>query len=281
MRITPAAEKHGIIFKRLDISGKACVIELSANSVVEPTLCTRVVNKSGISVVVVEHLLAALRICGITNALIELDAPELPVMDGSAAVFVKEIRKAGITSRESFVPAIVITKPIVVESASGKISVIPGEDCDITVKLAYDRINRTIGENNSYTFTFDDDLSDIASSRTFGWLEDYEKVRQMGLARGSSDENTIAIMPDGSVRSKDGLRHKSELVMHKCLDLIGDMAVLGYDIVGNIEALNPSHMLNNVFVRKILRELRSHKIVREEQTTASSGCYYKELLAQR
>ena len=264
MKVFPASENYGIVFKRTDILDKNQFIKLSPDSVVDPTLCTRVVNKDGVSVAVIEHLLAAFRICGITNALIELNSQEVPIMDGSAIEFVKEFKKSGIVHQDAFVPAIVISKPIVVKSQNGMISIFPADSCDISIKISYDRINPIIGDNNSYSFNFDDNLSDLTSSRTFGWVEDCEKVRAMGLAQGSSEENTIAILPDNTIKNIGGLRNSSELVMHKCLDLIGDISVIGYDIIGKMEGFNTSHSLNNVLMRKLLKEISLHKVINSE-----------------
>lgn len=264
MKVFPAFENSGIVFKRTDVLNKNSLIKLSPDSVVDPTLCTRVVNENGVSVAVIEHLLAAFRICGITNALIELNSQEVPIMDGSAIEFVKAFRRSGIVYQDAFVPAIVISKPIIAKSQNGEISISPSENCEISVKISYDRINPVIGENNSYSFNFDDNLNELSSSRTFGWIEDYDKVRAMGLAQGSSEENTIAILSDNTIKNVEGLRNPNELVMHKCLDLIGDISVIGYDIIGKMNGFNTSHSLNNVLMRKLLKEISNHKVIRSD-----------------
>lgn len=261
MRIFPAGEGFGIQFKRIDITDKNNIIKLSAESVVDPTLCTRLVNKSWVSVAVVEHLLAALRIFGITNALIEIDALEVPIMDGSARDFLDAFKAVGLRYQTSEVPAIFICRPIELHSKTGYISITPSDICEISVKIEYDRINPVIGKNNEYSFGFNQNLNDLVSSRTFGWIEDYEKVRAMGLAKGTSEDNTIAIMPDHSIKNAGGLRNTHELVMHKCLDLVGDISVLGFDIIGKIEGFNTSHLLNNQLMRKLLTEIKHHDVV--------------------
>lgn len=271
MTVFPLSSKSGIIFERLDVKGKDSIIKLSPDSVVDPTLCTRLINKEGVSVAVVEHLLAAFRICGITNALVQLDSNEVPIMDGSAHDFVYEFRKTGITRQEGFVPAIVISEPVSVSSQGAKIEILPSNSPNISVKLSYDRINPVIKKHNEYSFNFDEDLYSIANSRTFGWIEDYEKVRNMGLAKGTSEENTIAILPDNSIKNLGGLRHPKELVMHKCLDLIGDIFVIGYDIIGNIRGLNTSHALNNKLMRKLLGEISFHEVVTQQSQNNFEG----------
>ncbi|MBR1479576.1 MAG: UDP-3-O-[Alphaproteobacteria bacterium] len=268
MKISPAAGGTGLLFKRVDVApskkGHNQFVKLSPKSVVDPVLCTRLVNKDGVSVAVVEHLLAAFRICGVTNAVIELDAEEVPIMDGSAIEFVEAFRRVGITQQDALVPAVVITNPVSVSSQNGEISIVPSDESGVSVRLSYDRINPVIGSNDSYKFSFDDDLCDIASARTFGWFEDCEKVRAMGLAKGASEENTVVIMQDNSIKNAGGLRNPKELVMHKCLDLIGDFSVIGYDIIGSVRGLNTSHSLNNLLMRKLLKELPLHRVVKSE-----------------
>lgn len=264
MRVCPSKTNSGIVFERTDVKDKDPFIKLSPTSVIDPTLCTRVVNKKGVFVAVVEHLLAAFRICGITNALVKIDSHEVPITDGSAVDFVRAFKKAGIVYQDALVPAVVITHPISEESQNGKISITPSCHTAIRVKISYDRIDPVIGGNNSYAFNFDDNLNDLASSRTFGWIEDYEKVRNMGLAKGTSEENTIAIAPDNTIKNVGGLRNPRELVMHKCLDLIGDISVIGYDIIGSIDGFNTSHALNNKLMRKLLAEISTHKVITEQ-----------------
>lgn len=264
MTISPSEKGSGIVFERTDVKNKDSVIKLSPTSVVDPTLCTRVVNRSGVSVAVVEHLLAAFRICGITNALVQLDSHEVPIMDGSARDFVGSFKKVGIVPQEALVPAIVITHTISEESKSGKITINPSNNSSISVRLSYDRINLVIKDNNNYSFTFDDNLNDLASSRTFGWIEDYDKVRSMGLAKGTSEENTVVILPNNSIKNESGLRNPKEIVMHKCLDLVGDISVIGYDIIGEITGINTSHALNNKLMRKLLSEISSHQVFTEK-----------------
>lgn len=271
MVILPSEVNSGIVFERTDIKNKDPFIKLSPNSIIDPTLCTRVVNKSGVFVAVIEHLLAALRICGITNALVKIDSHEVPIMDGSSLDFVKGFRKSGIIHQNAFVPAIVINQTIFEESNNGKISITPSNNPSINVKISYDRINPVIKNNNEYTFSFKDNLNDLIRSRTFGWIEDYEKVRNMGLAKGTSEKNTIAILPDNTINNSEGLRNPKELVMHKCLDLIGDISVIGYDIIGNINGFNTSHALNNKLMRKLMTEISSHEVITAQEEMCCNG----------
>ncbi|MDR1609696.1 MAG: UDP-3-O-acyl-N-acetylglucosamine deacetylase [Holosporales bacterium] len=260
MRVCPLQSDDGILFKRCDVPVGKQFIALAPELVLDPVMCTRVVNEHGISVAVVEHLLAALRICKITDAVVELDGDEVPVMDGSASVFVDSFLRIGLKHKRTTVPALTIPDEVVIRSRGGEILVRPSKTCKITVELAHERLRSVIGTNNSYSFRMDDDLTDVARARTFGWLSDYDMVRARGLARGASEDNTIVILEDGTIKNESGLRHEKEIVMHKCLDLIGDLCVLGYDIVGEINAVNPSHVLNNLFVREISNNFATDRI---------------------
>lgn len=273
MKVFPASEDTGIVFKRLDIKGKNSVIHLSHDSVIEPTLCTRVVNKDGVSVAVVEHLLAAFRICGITNAVVEVDTDEIPIMDGSALEFVRSFKSAGIVCQNAYVPAIIINEPVSVSYEATNIVISPSDEFSVSLKLSYDRINPVIGDNNSYSFASTDNLMRLASARTFGWVADYKKVLALGLAKGTSEENTIAISEDNTILNNGGLRDPRELVMHKCLDLLGDISVIGFDIIGRIEGVNPSHAVNNMLMHKLMSELSKHEVMFPESN--ASGLMYK------
>ena len=272
MRVLPATEGNGIVFKRTDIKSNRAIIKLSPEAVVDPTLCTRVVNKDGISVAVVEHLLAAFRICEITNAVVEVDTDEIPIMDGSALEFVKSFKKVGIVCQDAYVPAIIITEPVSVSYQATNITISPADECSVSLTLSYDRINPVIGNNNSYSFSLNENLTKLASARTFGWVADYEKVRAMGLAKGTSEENTIAIATDNTILNKGGLRNPRELVMHKCLDLLGDISVIGFDIIGKIEGMNTSHATNNMLMRKLMSELNKHDVVYPESNISGFLC---------
>ena len=267
VNVYPAQSGTGIVFKRIDVVDKENIIKLSPETVIDPTLCTRCVNKNGVSIAVIEHLLAAFRICEITNAIVEVNAGEIPIMDGSAIEFVNQFKKVGIITQEADVPAIVISEPVSVSYNSSRISIVPDDECKISVTLSYDRINPVLNGNNKYFFKLNGNLTELAMARTFGWLSDYDKIRQMGLGKGSSKENTVVINNENNILNEEGLRNPLELVMHKCLDLIGDISVIGYDIIGSIHGINTSHMINNLLMRKLLKELDKHSVIEE------NNCY--------
>ena len=263
IRIKPSAKNTGIRFRRIDRVGCDNVIRLSPQAVVNPIMCTRITNGIGVSVAVIEHLLAAFRICGITNAEVEVNTDEIPIMDGSARKFVEAFKRSGTIYQNSFVPAVIISETISVSYKSASVLIKPAHIAQFSVKLDYDRINPVIGNDNFYSFTLSDNLDDIARARTFGWASDYDKVRSMGLAKGASEENTLVIAEDNIIKNAGGLRNPKEIVMHKCLDLIGDISIIGYDIIGKVECTNPSHYANNLLAKQLLNEIDKHEVITE------------------
>ncbi|MDR0695527.1 MAG: UDP-3-O-acyl-N-acetylglucosamine deacetylase [Holosporales bacterium] len=259
MVVKPGRVNTGIVFT---INGMGPRILACQDNVHGVELCT-VVGKDGTSVAVTEHLLAAFRICGITNAEVNVTAREVPIMDGSAAVFVEEFQRVGIKHQNGHVAAMYIENEIsIVSTAGGYARVTPSDTCEITVTLEWRGDRALPPELSSHTFSFDSNLYDIARARTFGWLEDFEAIKSKGMALGASEKNTIALLHDNMVQNRGGLRNPKELVLHKCLDLVGDLAVLGFDIVGRIESKNPSHFINNDLRKAILFER-----VRQNQIT--------------
>ncbi len=264
LSVLPAPENTGFVFKRIDVRDKNNEIEVKAENVSESIMCTKVVNSEGVSVSVIEHLLASFKISGITNAFIEIDTEEIPIMDGSSFVFLKEFLKAGIKKQSASVKAILIQSEVCIQSDNGYIIAMPSMmEQSICISLNYERINSVIKRNNFVTFTMNDKLKlrSIASSRTFGWMEDYEKFHAMGFAKGTSLDNTIVITPENTILNKEGLRNKHEIVFHKALDLIGDFSLLDYDIIGSIRGVNTSHLQNNLFIKKLMSEIHLHTII--------------------
>ncbi|MDR1289249.1 MAG: UDP-3-O-acyl-N-acetylglucosamine deacetylase [Holosporales bacterium] len=279
IRILPAPDNLGVVFKRTDISGKNPYISLSPEAVVSPDLCTRITNNDGITISVIEHLLAAFRITGITNALVEVDSDEIPIMDGSAKEFVDGIKEVGTIRQRPSVPAILIKKDVVVECQTGRIIIRPARKYHVAVKLDYARINPVIGKYNRYSFDSEDDLIELSRARTFGWSEDWEVVRSRGFGLGASEENTVGIGPGNEILNTGGLRYPTELAAHKCLDLLGDLFILGCDIIGKIECLNPSHALNNALLKTLMLELEDHELIMErEQYKSASECFSRASL---
>jgi UDP-3-O-[3-hydroxymyristoyl] N-acetylglucosamine deacetylase len=198
--------------------------------------------------------------------LIELDEEEVPIIDGSAQIFVETFKKIGIVKQRSSIPAVIVKKQLIVKTSTGKIELKPFLRRRISVTINSDKINPVIGRNKTYTCNLDEDLenlSELATARTFGWIDDLETIRNKGFAAGASLDNTIGISKENKIINPEGLRNPKELVMHKCLDLIGDISVLGFDIIGEIKGYNISHQLNNLLMRKLIEEIDQHEIINE------------------
>jgi UDP-3-O-[3-hydroxymyristoyl] N-acetylglucosamine deacetylase len=265
MKVSPAICGSGIVFKRLDVVGLDRYVYSTPWSIAKSTCCTRLANRDGVSVSVVEHLMASFRACMITNALVELDSEEVPIMDGSSSVFVQKFMEAGKVGQPNLVQTVLIKSPISVEDQFGRIDVVPSSRCRISVAVDYERINSVVGKNREYSFSPEDDLTSLMRARTFGWTEDLEMIRNKGLALGASEANTIGILGDNKIANRDGLRHPKEIVMHKCLDLLGDISILGLDIIGEIKGINTSHHLNNILAMRLADETDRHRTILERR----------------
>lgn len=240
MTLHPAGPDSGIVFRRSDRAGaeiKACW-----RNVVEQPLCTRLDDGEGLSVATIEHLMSALSGLEIDNALIELDGPEVPVMDGSAAPFVFLIECAGIVEQDAPRRAIKVLKPVTVGESGKSASLSPddGFSMSFAIDFASDAISR-----QDITIAVDPDTfkSDISRARTFGFLHEVDQMRAAGLARGGSLDNAVVISGH-QVLNSEGLRYVDEFVRHKVLDALGDLYLAGGPIIGHFRGVRSGHALN-------------------------------------
>ncbi len=248
LSIFPAKEDHGITFKRTDLVNNN-LIEAKFSNVVSAKLCTTLANDHNVKVSTVEHLLAALYICGIDNAAIEIDNEEVPIMDGSAKVFLDELRSIDIIEQSKKRNYLKVTKKMELFDGNRKISIEPCETFEVKFQLSYK--NQVIG-NQENIINFDkDNLEEVYGSRTFCLFEDIEKIKKAGLAKGGSLENAL-VVNDAGVLNEGGLRNKKEFVNHKILDLAGDFVLSGYRILGRINCHQGGHELSNMFLRKLM-----------------------------
>ena len=260
LNIKPAPADSGIIFHRTDL-GSAALISAEVKNVVDTRLCT-VLSKPGygglLRVATVEHLMAALFGCKIDNALIEIDGPEVPIMDGSAAPFVYLLERSGKKELDELRRAIKVTKEIKVENEERFVKISPADNFSISCEINFDHslIGRQLiaySENND----FKDELS---RARTFCMETDILKMRSAGLALGGSLNNAVVFSED-NVLNEGGLRFPDEPVRHKALDLVGDLALAGYPIIGRVEAICPGHAMNFDIVSALLSESDSWEVV--------------------
>ncbi len=249
--IKPAEENFGINFCRVDID-KNDLIRANFKNVIEPILCTKIANKNGIAVSTVEHLMAAFFGEGIDNALVEINASEVPILDGSASEFVDAIRLAGIKEQSALRQFINVEKKIEVREGEKYISIEPSNnDLIIDFEIVYK--NPLIRTRRKEFKLSIDKLNEIYNSRTFCLYEDIDFIKSQGLAKGGSLENAI-VVKDNEILNEDGLRNRHEFVYHKILDCIGDLMLSGNRILGHIKTSQGGHALTNKLLLKFFSE---------------------------
>ena len=255
VKVNPGIEDSGIIFKRVDLSENN-LIEANYKNVTSAKLCTTLENKHGVKVSTVEHLLAALYIAEIDNALIEIDNKEVPIMDGSAKIFLDKlstIKTKTLTKKRKYIK---ILDKVELKEEHKKISIEPNNTFEVDFELNYK--NQIIGNQKS-TINFQKDNTNVVSeSRTFCLYEDIEKIKQAGLAKGGSLQNAIVVDND-RVINEGGLRNKNEFVNHKILDLAGDFLLSGFRILGKVKCHQGGHEFTNKFLRKLLSSNTCYK----------------------
>ncbi len=249
LTVAPAPAQTGIEFRRTDAGAAARPIPARYDCVNDTHLCTRLANGDGLTVATVEHLMAALAGCGISDARIALDGPEVPIMDGSAVAFVRGFMRAGI--RDLGVPwrAIRVLEPVSVRMA-GKVAELapaPRFEMDFSISFADPAIGR---QSKRLVLTGSAIVSELSDSRTFGCLADVEMLRNMGLVRGGGLENAV-VVDNGRVLNPGGLRHPDEFVRHKMLDAVGDLALAGAPIIGLYTGVKAGHEMSNLLLRKL------------------------------
>lgn len=248
MTLRPAPPDHGIRFVRKDIPSHP-VIKAHSDTVVDTNLSTTIGN-NGFRVSTVEHLMAAFFGLGIDNARVELDGPEVPIMDGSAGPFVFLIKSAGFKEQKNLKRFIIIRQPFEVNEGGRSICLLPCKELKITYSIDF---NHPLLRDQTYEHRFSgkDFVREISRARTFGFLRDVETLRASGLAMGGSLDNAIVI-DDFRIINEDGLRYKDEFVRHKILDFIGDLAILGCPVIGHFVVKKSGHGLNQVMLKKLI-----------------------------
>ena len=243
LTLHPAAPNTGIIFYRADVSQGEPRIAASFENVVESDLCTTVANEDGVKVSTIEHLMAALYGCGIDNALVEVDGPEIPIMDGSAAPFVFLIECAGTVEQATPREVIRVLRPVEVRAGDSRATLSPGEGFSVAFEIDYP--SPVIGHQQCVMALHEGGFkSEICRARTFGFAHEVDALRARGLAQGGSLDNAVVVSGDG-VLNDGGLRYGDEFVRHKVLDSIGDLYLAGARLVGQFEGICSGHALNH------------------------------------
>ena len=254
--IKPASPNNGIVFKRVDLKSHNLVYPNFMN-VTNTSLNTTIENEFGVKVSTIEHLMCALFGMGIDNALIEIDNEEVPILDGSAKVFIEKIISAGIEISDSPIKIIKIEKQIEVIEGDKSISINKSNvSLDIEFEIKYK--NEFINSQKNKVSVFEDDLSNIYNSRTFCLYEDIEKLKKMGLGKGGSLENALVIK-NNSLMNEGGLRNEKEFVNHKILDCMGDLYLSGYRMIGSLTCSQGGHSLTNKLLRKLEKVAKSRQ----------------------
>jgi len=269
LAVRPAPVGTGIVFVRTDITDRDNRIPVSGEAVVDARLNTMIENAAGVRLSTIEHLMAAFSALGVSNAVIEVDGPELPILDGSALQFVQLLDRAGFRRQEAPVRYIEILEPIRVQEGDKSAALLP---CDrYEMRFEIDFPTPVIG-NQVVDFVVDEDTfrNEIMAARTFGFAHEVEALRRAGLARGGSLENAVVIDGD-QILNPGGLRMEREFVKHKALDAIGDLYVLGAPLLGRYEGVKAGHAINNLLVRELLAKPQAWREVTRVPEMAMAG----------
>ncbi|SFK52007.1 UDP-3-O-acyl-N-acetylglucosamine deacetylase [Shimia haliotis] len=253
MTVQPASANFGIWFRRIDVIGKDALVPARWDVVEQTALCTRIVNDAGVTVGTIEHLMAALAGCGIHNALIEIDAEEVPIMDGSAAEFVRGFLRTGIIQQGAPVRAIRVLKPVSVERGDARAELVP--DRDMQMEFHIDFEDAAIGQQTKgITLSNGSFVRELSDSRTFCRQADVEEMQANGLALGGNPAENAVVFDGDKVVSPGGLRHLDEPVRHKMLDAVGDLFLAGAPILGRYRGVRAGHSLTNELLRTLFAD---------------------------
>ena len=259
LTLHPSAPDTGVVFRRIDLDP---VVEIPAKAEnVGDTMLSTTLIKEGARVSTVEHLLSALAGMGIDNLIIDVSAPEIPIMDGSAAPFVFLLQSAGIEEQDAPKKFIRVKRPVTVEQEGKKATFKPFDGFKINFAIDFDHPvfeNQTL--NASIDFSSTSFVKEVSRARTFGFMHEFEYLRAKGLARGGSLDNAI-VVDDSQIVNEDGLRFEDEFVKHKILDAIGDLYLMGNSIIGEFDAHKSGHGLNNASLLALIAEKDAWEMV--------------------
>ena len=273
--VKPSIPDTGIVFKRIDLKDNNLIYPNFMN-VSNTALNTTISNSNGVKVSTIEHLMGALFGIGIDNALIEIDNEEVPILDGSAKVFIEEILTAGLEPSDKPIKIIKINKKIEFKNGDKFISIEPSKlSLDIDFELKYQ--NQIIGRQRNKKNVYEDDLTEIFESRTFCLYEDIEKIKKNGLAKGGSLDNAVVVKGE-EVLNSEGLRNSKEFVNHKILDCIGDLYTCGYRMIASINCSQGGHYLTNSLLREVFSNKDNFSIIEIQERTLPHTLINRSLL---
>ena len=273
--IKPAKPNFGIVFKRIDIE-KNNIVYPNFNNVTNTSLNTTISNEFGVKISTIEHLMGALFCLGIDNAIIEIDNEEVPILDGSAKVFIEKILSAKIDVSNSPIKIIKINKEIEYLEGDKFISIKPSTlNLEIDFQLKYK--NKMIGDQRNKVKVYEDDLKDIYSSRTYCLYEDIEMIKKNGLAKGGSLENAVVVRGE-EILNNGGLRNEKEFVNHKILDCVGDLYTSGYRIIASVKCSQGGHYMTNQLLRKLFQNKDNFSILEIKEKNLPHSLINRQLL---
>lgn len=262
LALLPAPENTGIIFRRVDFDA---LVEIEARSHnVSSTALSTSLEKNGVTISTIEHLLSALAGCGIDNAYIDLDSSEVPIMDGSAEAFIFLIQSAGIREQEAPKHFLRIKKKIYINDGDKWVMFEPFEGFKVGFTIQFDHpmfLERDC--NATIDFSKSSYIQEVSRARTFGFVPDVELLRKNNLALGASVHNAIAV-DDDKILNQGGLRYSNECVKHKILDVVGDLYLLGYNLIGSFTGFKSGHTLNNALLKMLLANDSAWELVNFE-----------------
>ena len=277
LSLHPAEASSGILFKRIDVDNPKNIIAASYKNVSSSALCTKIKNSYGVSVSTIEHLMAAFYGEGIDNVLVEVDAPEIPIMDGSAFDFVEAIRSVGTQEQNYSKKFIKVLKKVEVKDAAKYISIEPlMKDLIIDFEIVYK--NPLIRTRRKEFKLSNGNLNSIYNSRTFCLYEDIDQIKKQGLAKGGSLENAIVVM-ENKILNEDGLRNRHEFVDHKILDCMGDLMLSGYRIFGHVKTSQGGHQLTTALLKKFFSNETNweFKSLEKKENNQKDGKYLRPI----
>lgn len=267
MRLRPAEANTGVVFHRTDGERTVAIRAVSAN-VVDTTMAT-VLGSGGLTVSTVEHFLAALVACGIDNLHVDINGPEVPIMDGSAEPFVQILSAVGVKSLGVGRKFLALRREVSFLDGEKRIRIIPSRFFRISFEIAFDHPSISV-QSRAFRFSPSQFSKEISSARTFGFLHEVEYLKSKGLARGGSLENAVVVDTNG-VMNPEGLRYSDEFVRHKILDCVGDISLIGYPVLGHIKAYRSGHHANHELVEAILADPENYQILEFTEAGIAEG----------
>jgi len=276
LTLSPAPVDHGIVFRRVDLD-PAVEIVAHAHQVGDTTLSTSL-GTGDVQVSTVEHLLSAMAGIGIDNAIIDVDGPEVPLMDGSAGPFVFLLQSAGIRDQDAPKKFIRIIREIEVKDGDKVASFKPFNGFKVAFSIDFDHpVFRDKPLQAEIDFSTTSYVKEVSRARTFGFVHEFEYMRSRGLARGASVDNAIAV-DEFSILNEDGLRYEDEFVKHKILDAIGDLYLLGNSLIGEFRAHKSGHALNNILLRELIANEDAWEVVTFDKVEDAPISYIQPVL---